>query len=225
MRRSRHRLGRRAAAAARRRPPRARRGRQTRASSRRPTGSGRRRSPSRGSMMPMTVNGRSSSRMVRPTTDASRPNARVQKPSLITTTAGPPALASSAVNPRPASGRTPSIGSSSLVACERLQANRLAATRARSSLRCRQTPRSARRAGCAAESRGSRAATPARASCWYCGRSPRRRRARRCPRTGAGRSSTVSMTLKIAVLAPIPSASVSSATTANPGLATSRRTA
>ena len=43
--------------------------------------------------------------------------------------------------------------------------------------------------------------------------------------TGAGRSSTVSMTLKIAVLAPIPSAIVSSATTANAGLPTSSRSA
>ena len=38
-------------------------------------------------------------------------------------------------------------------------------------------------------------------------------------RTGAGRSSTVSMTLKIAVLAPIPSAIVSSATHGEPGVA------
>ncbi len=43
--------------------------------------------------------------------------------------------------------------------------------------------------------------------------------------TGAGRSSTVSITLKIAVFAPIPNAIVSSATTAKPGLPTSSRRA
>ena len=46
----------------------------------------------------------------------SRPSALVQNPSLITTTAGPPARASSGVNPRPTMGFTPSIGSSSCVA-------------------------------------------------------------------------------------------------------------
>ncbi len=74
-------------------------------------------------MMPITVNTWSSSRTGRPTTDGSRPNARVHSPSLMTATAGPPARASSGVNPRPASGRTPSIGSNWSVtdnACSRI---------------------------------------------------------------------------------------------------------
>ena len=44
-------------------------------------------------------------------------------------------------------------------------------------------------------------------------------------RTGARRRSTVSITLKMAVLAPMPSASVKSATIAKPGLAVSNRSA
>jgi hypothetical protein len=42
---------------------------------------------------------------------------------------------------------------------------------------------------------------------------------------GSGRSKTASTTLKIAVLAPMPNASVSTVTTANPGLRNSVRIA
>ena len=153
-----------------------------------------------------------------------RPNDRVHSDSLMSATFGPLAASSATVNVRPAMGATPSIGS-----------------------KPRLVTSAARRTGspCGGAKLTSAPITPssaanARLSRWKSRKSGTDAGSRVVPvwrsvsqtitrrsnsTTGVARSSTPSTTLKIAVVAPMASASVRTATTENPGRPASPRSA
>ncbi len=154
--------------------------------------------------------------MVPPIASCALPNDRVQSDSLISTTRGPPARSSSALNARPTTGDNPSDGSNP---CETTSAAR------RTGLPCGGakftsppiTPSSdasvrlsrlkSRKSGTDAGSR----VVP------VCRSVSQTITTRSSSATGAAFSSTPSTTLKIAVVAPMARASVAMATAVNAG--------
>ena len=164
-------------------------------------------------MIPTTVAGASSRSSVRPTMRGSEPNRRRQRASLRSTAAGPPGRSSSAVKPRPMAGTTPSTAGASAV---------MYPVRSRSGapLPVRLTDPSAKaatRANDRVRSRSSQYSGTLSSACGSWVRCPQII-ARRSGRSyGSARRSTPFTTLKMAVLAPMPRASVINATAVNPG--------
>ena len=172
---------------------------------------------------PTTVQGWSSSRSARPTTSGSRPNSRCQSDALITAIAGPPLRSSSVVKVRPTIGSTPSMGRRPLETS--------------SAARRTGSPAGGVRFTSPAISAPSRSSVVARVSkSWKSGTDAGSRVVPLCrsvshtitsrPKsaTGAGRSSTPSSTEKMAVLAPMPSASTITARRVKAGCLASART-
>ena len=172
--------------------------------------------------IPTTAYDAPSSWIVRPTSALSPPYLRCQSPHPTTATRGPFGTSSAAVIHRPPAGLTPSTS------------NTFAETPAVSTLSGDPSPVSA------TVPLSAHAASPAkRSSCrWYSKYSrveihvlskllhlDQIRASVPGSRYGSGRSSTASTTLKIAALAPIPSASVSSTTLVNSGRRRSERNA
>ena len=175
-------------------------------------------------MTPMTRAGAPSIVTVRPTSDESPPNRRCHRPWPSSTTRGPPAMSSSAVNPRPSSGARPTTrrksavtrpprtcsGSSSPATLPSHPWNAVTALNsADGAARSRKAPFDISSLDAGARSGASATTT-------------RREGSRSC---GSGRKVNTLAVLYVVVTAPMPSPSVSTATTVTPGLLASMRTA
>ena len=149
----------------------------------------------------------------RPTTSRAPPNSRCQNAYEITVTGSEPRVSSASMSVRPSTAGTPSVSKNDPLAHS-------------PSTQCVSPP--ADRSNC----EGPHAATPSKrpaSRCSHCQAGkprpmPPTTARRPGSRTGSGRSMTLLMSEKMAVLAPMPSANVSTATSVNPGLRESRRT-
>ena len=172
-------------------------------------------------MTPTTVNGRPLIVTTRPTRAGSAPNFRRQTPSLSSTTCNPAGVSSATEKSRPIAGFTPSVR-------KKLAATRIPLMRSASPLTIRVGAHeriSVIWSKLWLRSRQSRNVVKPTFPATPVGPRSPMSTSRSGSAYGSGRSSTAFRTLKIAVLAPIPSASVSSATAVKPGARSSRRAA
>lgn len=169
------------------------------------------------------MRGRSSSRSVWPTARGSRRNARSQSASLISTPSASEA-SSSERNVRPSTGVTPSIGSSrDVTASAAARVGSAPSGVSVTSVGTRASRRSSRRLRCRKSWRSGQ-----EAGSWLVPleRSVSHTITSRCGSgNGTGRMSTASTTLKIAVVMPMPSASVTRLAMVNAGHRASMRAA
>ena len=175
-------------------------------------------------MTPTTVYVCSSRRIASPITCVARPNDRVHSDSLMRATFGPLAVSSSTVKARPAMGAMPSIGSRPrlVIKAASLTGSPCGGAKLTSvpitpsmAVMVRLSRWKSRKSGTDA---GSRVVPVCRSVSHTI-------TSRSSSTTGVARSRTPSTTLKIAVVAPIASASVRTATTVKPGRAASPRRA
>jgi hypothetical protein len=171
--------------------------------------------------MPMTVYGTPLSRIGRPTISRLPPKRRCQKswPSIATFAA--PARSSSTWKPRPSGAATPSVGRRFAVArAPRTTSGSPSPERLNRVLVSAASPSNDRTPARQSRKSGSEAVSRPIATC-----RPQTITRRSGSGYGSGRSSTPLTMLKMAVVAPMPIASVATTAMVNPGLRRSERSA